>query len=388
MLPSSPTDQQVLALARQYQLGGNMVEILTNDYGIINAASAMGIRATPLGQRRRLGSIREAYKGWRELSNDEFFKIRSNEIIRAAREGRSVSRETMEDILERKLEFSPNEFLILPKNTRLPPSQRALRYDNQKDEFTTLTHYLRRASLGKKGMARNTYQACFYDLLYDPSITLAMGIGPAGTGKTFSTMRAAIDLTTLVETTMTQKLIGAGFKGLYQRVIVSRSVAGPKGEEIGYLPGDIKEKFSPIIKPVFEAYRKILHDAYKIDEEAAMAAWEYALQHETLELLPLQYMRGRSPEKAIMICEEAQNLSIHTLSLFVTRAGEGTKVVLIGDAEQIDTPGLTPEGNGVVIASEAHKGDSTAGTIFFPPESVERSDRAAKTVRLLQEYLQ
>jgi phosphate starvation-inducible protein PhoH and related proteins len=157
---------------------------------------------------------------------------------------------------------------------------------------------------------RNLSQRRFLDLML--SKDLVFGIGPAGTGKTFLAMIVALD---------------ALLKGEVQRIVLARP-AVEAGEALGFLPGDLEEKLLPYLRPLYDAMDEVLGpiEARKLIEAGVV------------EIAPLAYMRGRTLSKCFALLDEAQNTTRSQMMMFLTRLGEGSKMVVTGDLTQIDLP--------------------------------------------------
>jgi phosphate starvation-inducible PhoH-like protein len=141
---------------------------------------------------------------------------------------------------------------------------------------------------------------------------LVFGIGPAGTGKTYLAVVMAVN---------------ALKKGLVKRIILTRP-AVEAGESLGFLPGDLKEKVDPYLRPLYDA----LHDVLGTEHTIRL------IERETIEIAPLAYMRGRTLDDAFVILDEAQNTTSAQMKMFLTRLGFGSKMVITGDLTQIDLP--------------------------------------------------
>jgi phosphate starvation-inducible PhoH-like protein len=162
----------------------------------------------------------------------------------------------------------------------------------------------------KSVVPRNLGQRRFLDLILNND--LVFGIGPAGTGKTFLAMIAAIH--SLLE-------------GKIQRIVLARP-AVEAGEALGFLPGDLEEKLLPYLRPLYDAMDEVLGpvEARKLIETGVV------------EIAPLAYMRGRTLGKCFALLDEAQNTTRSQMMMFLTRLGEGSKMVVTGDLTQIDLP--------------------------------------------------
>src|SRR5699024_10766318 len=144
------------------------------------------------------------------------------------------------------------------------------------------------------------------------SNNLVFGIGPTGTGKTYLAIVMAVH---------------ALKNGLIKRIILTRP-AVEAGESLGFLPGDLKEKVEPYLRPLYDA----LHDVLGKDHSFRL------IERGIIEIAPLAYMRGRTLEDAFVILDEAQNTTPEQMKMFLTRLGFGSKMVVNGDITQIDLP--------------------------------------------------
>jgi PhoH-like ATPase len=181
---------------------------------------------------------------------------------------------------------------------------------------------------------RNKEQQFLMDALMDPNIQIVTAIGKAGSGKTICAIAAGLEQTI------------DEVKQEYTRVIVSRPVQ-PLGKDIGFLPGTMEEKMSPWLMPIQDNLQFLMgNDKITLD---------IYMQKGTIEIEALTYIRGRSISNAFIIIDEAQNLTTHELKTIITRVGEGTKIVLTGDVEQIDNVYIDATSNGLTHAVEKFK---------------------------------
>ncbi|MGD0281306.1 MAG: PhoH family protein, partial [Dissulfurispiraceae bacterium] len=180
---------------------------------------------------------------------------------------------------------------------------------------------------------RNLEQECAVDALTDPTVEIAALIGNAGTGKTLFALAAGLHQTSQI----TKK------SALYEQVIVSRPIV-PMGNDLGYLPGDLEEKLTPWMQPIFDNLEVIVNTPKGIIKDrtnaSSIRSYQYLIDADLLQVEPLTYIRGRSLPKRYFIIDEAQNLRPIDVKTIVTRCGEGTKIVFTGDLNQIDTPYL------------------------------------------------
>lgn len=188
---------------------------------------------------------------------------------------------------------------------------------------------------------RNLEQRMAADLLMDPNIKLVTLVGRAGSGKTL--LACAAGLYHALKSGKT-----------YQRMLISRPIQ-PMGKDLGYLPGDIEEKLDPWMQPLYDSLELLLgSDRHMIN----MYKNEGIIQIE-----PLTYIRGRSIPKSFMILDEAQNLTPEEIKTIITRVGEGTKIIITGDIEQIDNPYVDFADNGLTHVIERFKDHEIAGHI-------------------------
>jgi PhoH-like ATPase len=192
---------------------------------------------------------------------------------------------------------------------------------------------------------RNPEQRACLDLLLDPEIQLVALVGKAGTGKTFLSLAAALAQT-----------------HSYQKILLSKPVVDV-GQGVGFLPGSLKEKLEPWMQSFFDNLDQIdpLWDADSYGEDSQASY----LEKNRIEIQPIHSIRGRSLKGAFMIIDEVQNLSAHEVKSIITRAAEGTKVILLGDPYQIDSPYLDEKSNGLTHVIEKMKDKSIFGTLML-----------------------
>jgi PhoH-like ATPase len=217
---------------------------------------------------------------------------------------------------------------------------------------------------------RNKEQRMALELLLDPEVLLVTMVGQAGTGKTLLALAAAMETT-------------IHFRR-YERILVSRPVI-PMGKDLGYMPGDKDEKLFHWMQPIFDNLTFLMsaqgRKAGEKHEESVKQKVDQLLRDNIIELEALTYIRGRSIPDQYVIIDEAQNLTPHEVKTIVSRAGEGTKVVLTGDPEQIDNPYLDSSSNGLSYAVEKMKGQPLHGHITL--RKSERSSLAGAAAKFL-----
>ena len=190
---------------------------------------------------------------------------------------------------------------------------------------------------------RDVYQAMALNLLLDPDIHLVNLTGSAGSGKTILALAAAIEMT--VNTKM------------YRRIIATRSTQG-LDEDIGFLPGTEKEKMEPWLGAITDNL-----EALHCEDEDCSSSVDYVLNKVPLHFKSLNYIRGRSFQHSLIIIDESQNLTPHQIKTIVTRAGNGSKVICLGNLAQIDTPYLNATSSGLTYLNERFKNFEYGGNI-------------------------
>jgi PhoH-like ATPase len=230
---------------------------------------------------------------------------------------------------------------------------------------------------------RNKEQAFSLDLLFDPDIKLLTLVGPSGTGKTLLALASALE-----------QLKGLGDqKARYDKLIVTRPVQ-PVGKDIGFLPGTLEEKMEPWIAPIRDNLNFLMDQRRsrpkKTRDDRGARSRPAGFQDSYLQVMQdrglieieaISFIRGRSIPNAFIVIDEAQNLSMHELKTIITRVGDGTKIVLTGDIEQIDNVHVDVFTNGLSYAVERFKEYPISGHVSLIKG--ERSDLATLASKIL-----
>ncbi|MBN1297163.1 PhoH family protein [bacterium] len=195
---------------------------------------------------------------------------------------------------------------------------------------------------------QNLEQKLALSLLMDDDIQLVTLVGRAGTGKTLLSLAAGLS-----------KSLD---EGVYHKLLVARPIF-PMGRDLGYLPGEIKDKLKPWMQPIFDNLEMLLHSDDPDQEPQYRASAYDLIEQNMLEIEALTYIRGRSIPNQFFVVDEAQNLTPHEIKTIITRAGHGTKIVLTGDPYQIDNPYLDSESTGLTHVVERFKALPLAGHI-------------------------
>lgn len=336
--PNKP-DNKIIGTALSLANEGKMVFFVSKDINARVKATALGIKAVDYEKQKV--NIDELYSGCREVdsSSDTLIKLNTDEFI------------------EWTDRLHPNEYVTLR--------------DSKSDDFMVARYNHIRSTLdlvekpfapvsGVKPL--NVRQTMAFNALLDDSISMVTLVGVAGTGKTL--LAIAAGLRKVLEDKQ------------YTRVLVSRPVV-PMGKDIGYLPGAKNEKMSHWMQPLFDNLDYIL----SVYNRPQLKNVDSMLNSKMIEIEALTYIRGRSLPHQYIIIDEAQNLSPHEVKTIVSRAGEGTKIILTGDPYQIDNPYLDASSNGLSFLVEAFKDLELAAHITL--DKTERSKLAELAAEIL-----
>ncbi|OYT16751.1 MAG: ribonuclease [Bacteroidetes bacterium 4572_77] len=211
-------------------------------------------------------------------------------------------------------------------------------------------------------LPRNAEQVFALHALLNPEVRLVSLQGIAGTGKTLLALAAALEQ-----------------RREYKQVYLSRPIIPLSNKDLGFLPGDAKEKIDPYMEPLYDNLKFIRNQYNERDKEYQNI--KAALENEKIIISPLAYIRGRSISNVFFIVDEAQNLTPHEVKTIITRAGEGTKIVFTGDIYQIDTPYLDSQSNGLSYLIDKIKSHNLYSHVQL--EKGERSELANLANELL-----
>jgi len=305
-----------------------------------------------------LGLVAQDYEN-DKVSIDELYTGTDERIVAATEVDRFYGQEYFDE--DEATTLLPNQCITLVDEGK--PTHTALaRYDAVMKRLVPLVKIPKEGIWGLQ--ARNREQQFAFDLLLDPAIQLVTLVGKAGTGKTLLAIAAGL-----------QK---SADDREYSRLLVSRPIF-PMGRDLGFLPGDVEEKLAPWMQPIFDNVELLLG---AVEERGTRKrGYRELVDMGILEIEPLTYIRGRSIPNQYMIVDEAQNLTPHEIKTIITRAGEGTKIVLTGDPYQIDNPYVDASSNGLAYIVEKFKGQSISGHVTLTHG--ERSGLAELAANLL-----
>ncbi|HWM88895.1 MAG TPA: PhoH family protein [Kofleriaceae bacterium] len=319
--------------------------LVTKDVNMRIRGDALGLRAVDYDDQNI--SLEELYSGCAEVS------LPGEQIDRFYSDNQVVPPEDAGAL-------TPNQYVLL--RNRDNAGQTAL---GRFDKGTGKVVPIRKLREGVWGIRpRNKEQHYALDLLLQDDVKLVTLVGKAGTGKTLLALAAGL-----------QKVIE---EQAFHKLLVSRPIF-PLGRDIGFLPGDIEEKLNPWMQPIYDNIELLLGLSKSDRKDGRSYAELFELGF--VEIEPLTYIRGRSLPNVFMIVDEAQNLTPHEVKTIITRAGEGTKVILTGDPYQIDNPYIDSTNNGLTTVVERFKGELISGHITL--SKGERSELAELATHLL-----
>lgn len=331
-------DNKIILAAYELHEKGERVVFVSKDFAARIKAEALGLQAQDYENLKF--SFESIYRGIRKI------EVPKHDIDLFYKD--SIMPVTATD-------FMPNEYTIItsPENTSA-----IAKYNARKAALEPLLPS--KVLWGIK--PRNIEQKIAADVLLRDDIKLVSLMGPAGTGKTLLALAAAL-----------HKVFD---EGLYSRILVSRPIV-PLGRDIGYLPGTKEEKLTPWMQPIYDNLEYLCDSTSKEPNETL----RWVTSSEKIEMEAVTYIRGRSLPKMFIIIDEAQNLTPHEVKTIISRAGEGTKVVLTGDATQIDNPYLDKNSNGLTYTVGIFKDQPIFGHVFL--DKTERSELAALAATIM-----
>lgn len=337
-LSEGVNDHRIILTAVQLQEKGNKVVFVSKDFSARIKAEALGIEAEDYENLKY--AYDALYRGIRRL------EIPKHDIDLFYKNGCMTLPSTT---------CHPNEYVVMSS----PEHSSAIgKCDALHGEIEALIKFSHIWGI----KPRNVEQRCAMDLLLRDEIKLVTLIGPAGTGKTLLALACGM-----------RKVFDEGH---YSRILVSRPIM-PLGRDIGYLPGTKEEKLLPWMQPIYDNLEFLCSST----GGEASETLKWVLESKKIEMEAVTYIRGRSLPKMYIIIDEAQNLTPHEIKTIVSRAGEGTKVILAGDPTQIDNPYLDKDSNGLTFVVGKFFNHRLYGHMFL--DKTERSELAALAAETL-----
>ena len=336
-------DNRILATAftLKDQNAGKEVELVTKDINLRIKADVFGIVAKDYDPSDTPSE--DMYKGVKEIDLDPG-------LIDSFYKERGLA-------LGADFKFFANQYLIMKDKANANHSAIG-RYDGKLERIVPL---ISPADSIWGIHPRNMEQSFAFDALLNDEMMFVSLVGKAGTGKTLLALAAGLHKTL--------------DEGKFQRLLVSRPIF-PMGRDIGYLPGDVEQKLNPWMQPIFDNVEFLLG----ADKKAAGRTQELINQG-MLNIEPLTYIRGRSIPNQYLIVDESQNLTPHEIKTIITRAGQGTKIVLTGDNFQIDNPYIDSSNSGLTYSVERFKGQRISAHVSLTKG--ERSELAELAANIL-----
>ena len=334
------------AMAIREEFPKRKTVVVTRDINMRVICDSIGLDTDDYLTEKAVTSSDELYQGFATIVVDD-------QLIDRFYDGDDIILEE-EDLQE---PLYANEYLMMVSNAN-PKKSALARFESAHSPLHKIIH---ERIPDWKINARNKEQAFAIDLLMDPAVKIVSLVGRAGSGKTLMAIAAGL-----------QQTLDLRGEDHYSRLIVSRPVQ-PMGKDIGFLPGTFEEKMLPWLMPIQDNLQTLLGNN--------KTALEMYIENGKIEIEALTYIRGRSISNAYIIIDEAQNLTKHEIKTIITRIGEGTKIILTGDIEQIDNIYVNETTNGLAHAVEKFKQYAIAGHVTF--KKGERSDVATLASKVL-----
>lgn len=338
----SKNDNTIILTAFELQKVSSYVVFVSCDINARIKAKSLGLKSEDYNNTKV--EISDQYKGWQ-------YKTVSQEQCWELRDVGSI--EFIGD-------YEPNEYIFLKC-----PEEPTIFIGKYDAELECLWHVESTLKEGVSGInPMNVEQRVLVDALLDPKVNLITATGSSGSGKTLLSIASAL------EQVVQQKK--------YKKVIITRPIIG-LDSGIGYLPGDKDEKMSVWVQPFMDNLEFIMENSHKQN----LKSIDQLQQNGTLEVEALTFIRGRSLPNVFMIIDEAQNLTPHEVKTILTRIGENSCIVFMGDTEQIDfsTAYMDATSNGLVNLVNRFKSEKISAHVHLT--KTERSELAEKAVQLL-----
>jgi PhoH-like ATPase len=332
-LDISKADNRILAAALGLTDGGRPVKVVSADINLRLKAAALGLVAEEYVQTRP-GFHTEESPGWQALQ---------------------VSGELLDTIhLEKYVEFSEMSAVDAEVCARLRFNECGVLGAGKKSALIRRTGAglsLVRNDLEAWGMRpRSKEQRFALDLLLDEDVPIVALSGRAGTGKTMLAIAAALEQVFEPATAR------------YDRIMIIRPMYAVGRQEVGFLPGDLKEKLDPWFTTVEDTVAALRSDQSHLEARKMIEMW---VDDGRIDMQPVTYLRGRSLQKTIIVVDEAQSMEPLTLKTILTRLGEGSKVVLVGDISQIDNPFVSERTSALSVLADRFFGQPLFGHLVL-----------------------
>ncbi len=343
VLANTLNDNRIInaLLALQHAQPEQHFVLVTKDINMRLKARSCGLDAEDYQNDQLVSDIRQLNKGYVEISGSFWDRIEKVETRQTA-EGvfHGLSRGFLVDEVLGS-DIFPNQFILDEQGF----VGRVAEVNGHSVVLKDLPReqLLHESAWGLKPI--NIHQAIALNLLLDPDVHIVNLTGAAGSGKTILALAASIEM-----------VIG---QKRYNKIIATRSTP-PLAEDHGFLPGTEEEKMDPWLGAITDNI-----EALHINDENPISSIQYVKERANIQFKALNYIRGRSFQKAILLIDECQNLTPHQMKAIITRAGEGSKVVCLGNLAQIDTPYLSATSSGLAYMAERFKGFAHGGSVHL-----------------------
>ena len=330
-LDSSTNDNKIISCANFYSKNkkDSEVIVITKDINLRVKCDSVGINANDYYADYEFVQKDNLFQGHVELLVDP-------DIINRAYSGNHLKIEKDLDVNGYKTSISENEFLILRSNNGNNQSCLMMRKNEKLIVLESKQNIYKNLGVEPK----NKEQIFALNLLLDENISLVSLTGVPGSGKTFLALMTAL------------KFIEKDSK---KRIIFTRPIQ-TVGKDIGFLPGSLEQKMSPWLAPIVDNFRNQFGD---------LSYFEMMLEKGQIDVAPLSHIRGRSFNDSVIIVDEAQNATVHELKTVISRTGKNSKIILLGDIEQVDLPYVNKFSNGLTIVIEKLKNETLTGHVNF-----------------------
>ena len=322
------SDNQIIATALSEQeeetVKSRKVVVVSRDINMRVKCDGLGLLAEDYQAEHVIANAYGLYTGHSEILIDE-------RLIDKFYEGEDIF------LSDQDYKLYPNQFLILISNT----NEKKTALAKFKDYHIPIRKILKANHNVWSTKPRNKEQQFAFDLLLDPEVPVVSLVGKAGSGKTLLALAAGLEQT-----------FGKGTT--YKKIVVTKPVQ-PVGKDIGFLPGTVEDKMLPWLAPIQDNLQFLMGDD--------KATLELYIEKGKIEVEAMTFIRGRSISNAFIVIDEVQNMTQHEIKTVLTRVGEGTKIVLTGDIEQIDNIYIDSTNNGLTFVVERLKEEQITGHV-------------------------
>ena len=343
--------------------------IVSRDPAVRLTARSMSLGAEHF-KAESLSVDKKPYEGRCNLfvSGQELSSFAQNKVLKLDPKKEYCATDTDNAVISEDYHLSPNEYVTLINSDRPDTGTMLGRFDGE--EIVPLRFYKRDHPVFGVS-ARNVGQQFALDALMNPDAPLVSLQGPAGTAKTFLSMAAALEQTYS--------------KNVYRKILITRPNA-KMDADVGYLKGDERQKVLPTLRGLMDNMENLMQQDprdRKKDGINCESPADTLLANGIVDAQAMAYMRGRSICRQFMIVDEMQNSTVNQVLSIITRVGEESKIVLLGDPNQIDNPYLDRISNGLVYAAERMRGSPLCWQITFNERESTRSPLAREAIERL-----